>query len=75
MRVCVSDPKGELLPSLRLAPEDDAFGRGLLIVREIADRWGVRRLSVGKAVWCELDVVRQEAHADHGGVGEALPQF
>jgi anti-sigma regulatory factor (Ser/Thr protein kinase) len=75
VRVCVSDPKGELLPSPRLATENDTFGRGLLIVREVADRWGVRQLSVGKAVWCELDVVRQEARADHGGVGEALPSI
>lgn len=33
------------------------FGRGLLIVGAVADRWGVRELTVGKSVWCELDVV------------------
>ncbi|MFG2374655.1 hypothetical protein ACGFY9_24635 [Streptomyces sp. NPDC048504] len=38
------------------------FGRGLLIVSQIADRWGVRELTVGKAVWCELDVVRHHSH-------------
>ncbi|WP_371659810.1 hypothetical protein [Streptomyces sp. NBC_00280] len=34
------------------------FGRGLLIVGAVADRWGVTELTVGKLVWCELDVVR-----------------
>ncbi|WP_329249308.1 ATP-binding protein [Streptomyces sp. NBC_01478] len=60
VRIAVSDPKGELRPNLREATEDDMFGRGLLIVSQIADRWGVHELTVGKAVWCELDVVRQQ---------------
>lgn len=59
VRIAVTDPKGEVLPSPRVAAEDDMFGRGLLIVREIADRWGVKELTVGKSVWCELDVVHQ----------------
>lgn len=49
----------ELRPAFREATADDMFGRGLLIVGQVADRWGVCSLSVGKAVWCELDVVRQ----------------
>ncbi|WP_328683506.1 ATP-binding protein [Streptomyces sp. NBC_01261] len=68
VRIAVSDPRGELRPSLREPTEDDMFGRGLLIVGRIADRWGVRELTVGKAVWCELDVVRHHSqgplHAD-----------
>lgn len=59
VRIAVTDPKGEVLPRLRVAAEDEMFGRGLLIVREIADRWGVIELTVGKSVWCELDVARQ----------------
>ncbi|MFJ9585046.1 ATP-binding protein [Streptomyces acidicola] len=59
VRIAVTDPKGESLPSPRVAAEDDMFGRGLLIVREVADRWGVNELTVGKSVWCELNVVRQ----------------
>lgn len=59
VRISVSDPKGELRPSLREATTDDMFGRGLLIVGHVADRWGVCELTVGKSVWCELDVVRQ----------------
>jgi hypothetical protein len=68
VRIAVSDPRGELRPSLREPTEDDMFGRGLLIVGQIANRWGVRELTVGKAVWCELDVVRRDSqgplHAD-----------
>ncbi|MGW0709237.1 hypothetical protein ACWD4G_25335 [Streptomyces sp. NPDC002643] len=45
------------MPSPRQAAVDDRFGRGLLIVGEAADRWGVDELTVGKAVWCEMDVV------------------
>lgn len=29
-------------------------GRGLLLVRELADSWGVRTLSAGKVIWFEL---------------------
>ncbi|GGZ11903.1 hypothetical protein GCM10010365_34620 [Streptomyces poonensis] len=66
VRIAVSDPRGERLPHLRLAADADTFGRGLLIVREVADRWGVSTLTVGKSVWCELDVVRQEPAAHYG---------
>ncbi|MBZ9640899.1 ATP-binding protein, partial [Streptomyces sp. PSKA30] len=43
VRIAVSDPKGELLPSPRQAAVGESFGRGLLIVREVADRWGVEK--------------------------------
>ena len=66
MRVSVSDPRGELLPRARDAAPDEMFGRGLLIVGAVANRWGVTELTVGKLVWCELTVVR--------GVGEAVSQ-
>ncbi|MGA4842079.1 ATP-binding protein [Streptomyces sp. G45] len=58
LRISVSDPKGESLPRPRGAAADDVGGRGLLLVREFASRWGVCELTVGKSVWCELDVVR-----------------
>ncbi|MEC4017686.1 ATP-binding protein [Streptomyces sp. H27-D2] len=55
LRIAVSDPRGESLPRPRAAGPDDKFGRGLLIVRTLAARWGVRERTVGKTVWCELD--------------------
>ncbi|QNP72851.1 ATP-binding protein [Streptomyces roseirectus] len=57
LRIEVTDARGELLPTPRTATPDENFGRGLLIVEETADRWGVSELVVGKTVWCELDTV------------------
>ena len=42
------------LPRLRHAADDDERGRGLQVVSQIAQRWGTRRTSSGKVVWCEL---------------------
>lgn len=42
-------------PSPRPAPDDASGGRGLLIVRALADEWGMCPLAAGKAVWFELD--------------------
>jgi anti-sigma regulatory factor (Ser/Thr protein kinase) len=72
LRVSVSDPKGESLPSPRVPGDGDMFGRGLVIVGEVADRWGVSPLTVGKAVWCELDVVSGAGPTDCL-VGDAIP--
>ncbi|MEW2121585.1 ATP-binding protein [Streptomyces sp. NPDC005474] len=63
VRVSVSDLRGELLPCPRQATSDEMFGRGLLIVGAVSDRWGVTELTVGKLVWCELDVVRPVGRA------------
>ncbi|MGY0062038.1 ATP-binding protein [Streptomyces sp. LZ34] len=56
LRIAVSDAKGERLPHPRRPTPDDKFGRGLLIVRALATRWGVRERTVGKEVWVELDL-------------------
>ncbi|BCL26764.1 ATP-binding protein [Streptomyces aurantiacus] len=43
-------------PTLRLPNAGDGtHGRGLVLVRSLADAWGVRTHGVGKAVWFELD--------------------
>lgn len=52
----VSDPS-RTHPSLRAAAPDDENGRGLLIVRAAATRFGVRdRAPNGKTVWASLEV-------------------
>ncbi|MFI9760816.1 ATP-binding protein [Streptomyces sp. NPDC051963] len=56
LRVAVTDPRGERLPYSRPSAADDQFGRGLLIVRMLADRWAVEKLTVGKTIWAELDI-------------------
>ncbi|MFD7065686.1 ATP-binding protein [Streptomyces sp. NPDC059913] len=58
LRVAVSDPRGERLPGLREATDEECYGRGLLIVKRIADRWGVEPRAVGKIVFAELDLLR-----------------
>jgi anti-sigma regulatory factor (Ser/Thr protein kinase) len=62
LRVEVSDARGERLPNPRDAAPGDQFGRGLLIVRMLAARWGVEERTVGKTVWCELDVRPRRVH-------------
>ncbi|MFF3390853.1 ATP-binding protein [Streptomyces sp. NPDC002669] len=54
LRVAVSDPWGERLP----VPREECYGRGLLIVASIADRWGVESRTVGKTVFAELALRR-----------------
>ncbi|MET7937837.1 ATP-binding protein [Streptomyces sp. NPDC005322] len=56
LRIAVTDPRGERLPRPRRPSPADKNGRGLLIVRALATRWGVRTRIVGKEIWAELDV-------------------
>jgi anti-sigma regulatory factor (Ser/Thr protein kinase) len=35
----------------------DESGYGFVLVDSLADRWGVRRVSAGKAVWVEFDAL------------------
>jgi len=53
-RIEVSDPRGERLPSPREAGADDCYGRGLMVVAQLADRWGVEPRTVGKTVFAEV---------------------
>ncbi|MEU0804562.1 ATP-binding protein [Streptomyces sp. NPDC005970] len=64
LRIAVSDAKGERLPRPRRPTADDNFGRGLLIVRALATRWGVRERTVGKEVWVELDLATGPVELD-----------
>ncbi|MET9908149.1 PAS domain S-box protein [Streptomyces sp. NPDC006476] len=42
------------LPQPRLAADDEESGRGLLLVRALADDWGVRPTDEGKTTWFTL---------------------
>jgi anti-sigma regulatory factor (Ser/Thr protein kinase) len=46
------DPSWRRMPSLA---ECDESGYGFVLVDSLADRWGLRRVCAGKAVWAELD--------------------
>ncbi|MCX4908640.1 ATP-binding protein [Streptomyces sp. NBC_00878] len=56
LRIEVSDPRGERLPCLRAAEGADQFGRGLLLVETLTDRWGSEPRSIGKTVYAEWDL-------------------
>ena len=56
------------VPVRQAAPDDQEGGRGLAIVHELANRWGLRRLSAHvKAVWAEL--LLPESAAPHQEAG------
>lgn len=42
------------LPEPKAPTADGTSGRGLMLVRSLADRWGIRSHGVGKCVWFEL---------------------
>ncbi|MDL4771255.1 MULTISPECIES: SpoIIE family protein phosphatase [Thermomonosporaceae] len=54
--VCEVLDRSAALPRLRHAGDDDENGRGLLVVSQLAHRWGTRRTAAGKVVWCEQTV-------------------
>ncbi|REE99470.1 SpoIIE family protein phosphatase [Thermomonospora umbrina] len=51
--VCEVLDRSAALPRLRHAADDEENGRGLLVVSQLAHRWGTRRTAAGKVVWCE----------------------
>jgi len=53
LRVEVSDPRGERLPSPCSVGDTDQFGRGLLLVGALCHHWGWEPRSVGKTVYAE----------------------
>ncbi|MGA4960193.1 ATP-binding protein [Streptomyces lavendulocolor] len=60
LRIAVTDTRGDRLPPGAATPPalDSEYGRGLLIVEALADRWGVTAGPVPrKTVWAELDLV------------------
>jgi anti-sigma regulatory factor (Ser/Thr protein kinase) len=53
MEIQDGDPSWREMDSLA---DCDESGYGFLLVDSLADRWGLRRVCAGKAVWVELDV-------------------
>ncbi|MFE2974773.1 ATP-binding protein [Streptomyces sp. NPDC059258] len=55
LRVEVQDFASEDLPAPYVPNADDGtHGRGLILVRSLADAWGVQAQALGKTVWFEL---------------------
>lgn len=55
LRVEVRDFMSGLPVSYVPNADDGTHGRGLLLVRSLADAWGVSAHALGKVVWFELD--------------------
>jgi serine phosphatase RsbU (regulator of sigma subunit) len=52
--ICEVSDGAHTAPHLRRARTFDEGGRGLFIVAQVAERWGTRQQSDGKAIWAEL---------------------
>jgi hypothetical protein len=48
------------VPEPRTPDRLDGSGFGFVLIEALADNWGVREATIGKAVWAELDM-RQHA--------------
>ncbi|MFB7652234.1 MULTISPECIES: ATP-binding protein [unclassified Streptomyces] len=61
LRITVTDADATL-PVPATACPDDVSGRGLALVAELSEDWGARGrdCGIGKEVWCELALVRDE---------------
>lgn len=67
VRIELRDPDTRALPTL-LAPDPDVeSGRGMLLVDELADRWGVALRPDSKVVWCELATTLTSPFGHTGG--------
>lgn len=67
--VCEVLDRSAALPRLRHAADDDETGRGLLVVSQVAGRWGSRRTPTGKVVWCEQPIPGIELDDEIPNVG------
>jgi serine/threonine-protein kinase RsbW len=54
-------------PQPRIPGGFEESGFGFVLVDALADKWGVRETTTGKAVWAELDVRRDGVSADPFG--------
>ncbi|RSS72816.1 SpoIIE family protein phosphatase [Streptomyces sp. WAC06614] len=57
-------------PHLRYAATTDEGGRGLFLVAQLSQRWGVRYIPEGKVIWAE-----QTLPGVSGAAEDALPDF
>ncbi|MFJ9029298.1 ATP-binding protein [Streptomyces sp. NPDC102274] len=67
VRIEIRDPDTRALPTVLAPPDDAESGRGMLLVDELADRWGVALLPDVKVVWCELATTLTSPFGHAGG--------
>ena len=61
LRCAVADESTRVPVPRRCKASDDA-GRGLQLVEELAEEWGVETIAAGKTVWFEVDLAVRERH-------------
>lgn len=61
LAVTVTDEDGDHDLSLQPPSDEEVGGRGLAIVAELADTWGVRHGKGTKSIWFKLDSTRPDA--------------
>ncbi|MGW7512168.1 SpoIIE family protein phosphatase [Streptomyces massasporeus] len=54
--ICEVSDGSSSAPHLRRARVFDEGGRGLLLVAQLAERWGSRQTATGKTIWAEQDL-------------------
>ncbi|WP_327730850.1 SpoIIE family protein phosphatase [Streptomyces sp. NBC_00487] len=59
--ICEVSDGSSTAPHLRRARVFDEGGRGLLLVAQLAERWGSRQTSVGKTIWAEQPLPDERA--------------
>ncbi|MET7736753.1 ATP-binding protein [Streptomyces sp. NPDC005402] len=59
--ICEVSDAGSTAPHLRRARVFDEGGRGLLIVAQLAHRWGSRYTRNGKTIWVEVKLSQEQA--------------
>jgi anti-sigma regulatory factor (Ser/Thr protein kinase) len=55
--ICEVSDSSSTAPHMRRARTFDEGGRGLLLVAQLAQRWGTRHAAVGKTIWAEQSLV------------------
>ena len=58
MLSCEVSDGGSTAPHLRRADRYDEGGRGLMLVAQLAERWGTRHTRTGKTIWAQQPLPR-----------------
>jgi PAS domain S-box-containing protein len=68
--ICEVSDGSSTAPHLRRARIFDEGGRGLLLVAQVAERWGSRQTSAGKTIWAEQPLPDEPAGEHDSGPGQ-----
>ncbi|MET9405003.1 SpoIIE family protein phosphatase [Streptomyces sp. NPDC002935] len=58
--ICEVRDSSSTAPHMRRARTFDEGGRGLMMVAQLAERWGTRHLPGGKSIWAEIGIPNEQ---------------